>query len=217
MALVAAVVTAVVYLPFVTQPSHAVSSAKAAADTGVIFQPWQAGWFFGDHSGVVSSINGEKPGYRTPPAWLSPISHPLIVVGAFALSALWWRRRRGAEWPEALLLLALLLHLRCLFDTFNAVYYCLPFLLALVAWEGLATRRPPLLTLAVTAAAWLTFEVAPDSLTPDEQSLLYLAWSVPLAVVLAVRVFSPARLRAAGHKDDQVRLGLLPGRVQADQ
>ena len=110
---------------------------------GVIFQPWQAGWFLGDHSGVVRSINGAKPGYRTPPPGCRAISHPLIVLGAFALSALWWRRRRGAGWSEALLLLALLLHLRCLFDTFNTVYYCLPFLLALVTWEALATRRPP--------------------------------------------------------------------------
>lgn len=215
-AIIAAVVTAAVLLPFVTQPSQAVSSAKAAAGTGVIFQPWHAGWFLGEHGSVVSSINGVKDGYRTPPPWLSPISHPLIVLGAFALSALWWRGHRGADWPEALLLLALLAHLRCVLDPFNTVYYCVPFLIALVSWEALATRRLPVLTLAVTMAAWVTFEIAPDSLSPDDQSLLYLAWSAPLAVALAARVFARGHLTAPGHTDDQAVAGLLPRRTRAD-
>jgi hypothetical protein len=216
-AAVAVAVAAVVYAPFLTQPSAAMSTARIATETGTIFQPWQATWFLGEHAGVVRSINEVKPGYRTPPAWLSPISHPVIVLGAGALSLLWWRRRRGAPWHEALLLLALLLHLRCLLDPFNTVYYCLPFLLAIATWESLRTRRPPLIALAATAAAWLTFQIAPQSLTADQQSLLYLAWSVPLAAVLAVRTFAPARVSWSGHKDDQVRGGLLPLRSLVDQ
>jgi hypothetical protein len=192
------------------------STARITAETGTIFQPWQAGWFLGDHAGVVRSINGVKPGYRTAPEWLSPISHPLIVLGAAALSALWRRRRKDAGWQEALLLLALLLHLRCVLDPFNNVYYCLPFLMALLTWESLCARRLPLLTLGVTAAAWFTFQSAPQSLSPDAQSLVYLAWSVPLAAGLALRVFAPGRLRAAGHTDDQVETGLLPLRSAAD-
>jgi hypothetical protein len=215
-AVIAVAVAAVAYAPFLTQPSSAIQTARVATETGVIFQPWQAGWFLGEHTGVVRSMDGIKPGYRTPPAWLSPISHPLIVLGAAALSLLWWRRRRGAGWQEALLLLALLLHLRCLLDPFNTVYYCLPFLLVMLAWECLATRRLPVVALGATAAAWVTFQVAPTELSADAQALVYLAWAVPLAAALTLRAFAPERVRAPGHTDDQVQMGLLPLRSAAD-
>jgi hypothetical protein len=196
MALVAVAVAAVVHLPFLTQSPSAMTTARTAAATGAIFQPWQATWFLGEHRGAVRSVNGLKPGYRTPPTWLSPISHPLIVLGAAGLSLLWWRRRRGAPWHEALLLLALLLLLRCLFDPLNNVYYGLPFLLAILTWESLRTRRPAVIALGATVATWISFQVAPDSLSPDAQSLLYMAWSAPLAAALALRTFAPERWRA---------------------
>jgi hypothetical protein len=84
------------------------------------------------------------------------------------------------------------LHLRCVLDTWNFVYYAVPFLLALVTWEGLARRRPPVLTLLSTVAVWVVWQkLRLTSLTPDEQSLAYLAWAVPAAAGLAVRLYAP--------------------------
>ena len=89
---------------------------------------------------------------RQPPA--DPRSSELALP-----AALWLRRRPSAAMPasrpsrvgarilsrrDALLALALLLLLRCVLDTWDAAYYPLPFVLALLAWEALgpADRRP---------------------------------------------------------------------------
>ena len=99
---------------------------------------------------------------------------------------------------DALLLLALLLHLRCLLDTWNFVYYAVPFLLALVAWEGLARRRPPVLSLLATVAIWAVFqELPPRGVMPDAQAAAYLVWAVPAAVGIALRLFAPGAWRRA--------------------
>ena len=90
---------------------------------------------------------GEKPGYRAAPAWAGPISHPLVVLAAVAVALAWWRRRGGhpaTARTDALLLLALVLLLRSLLDTWSIGYYHLPFLLALTAWEVQARRGLPL-------------------------------------------------------------------------
>jgi hypothetical protein len=92
---------------------------------------------------------------------------------------------------EGFALLALVLQLRCLLDTWNAVYYAIPACLALVAWE-LHARRPPLVALTATILAWVTFELAPDALSPDFQAAAYLAWSVPLTAGLALALLRPA-------------------------
>ena len=71
------------------------------------------------------------------------------------LSLLWARVRGGAprvDGEQLLALLALLLLLRCVLDPWNTIYYELPFLLALLAWEALQhAERPPVVTLALTA------------------------------------------------------------------
>jgi alpha-1,6-mannosyltransferase len=191
-ALVAAtVLTAPVMLADLAAPGGTSPLAAAAAHTGSGFQPWQAFWFLGEHDGVVRSIYGVKPGYRTPPDWLSPIAHPGIVLVAAGLSLLFAARRRSrATWHDALLLLALVLLARCVLDPWNNIYYSIPFLLTLTTWETLTSRRPPVLSLAVGAATWLTFDTAPAWLSPDAQAALYAAWSLPLLVVLACRVLA---------------------------
>ena len=77
--------------------------------------------------------------------------------------------RLGGE--QILLLLALLFLLRCVLDPWNIVYYELPFLLALLAWEALCRpERPPVLTLAATALVWITLQRAPRvGCSPDMQ------------------------------------------------
>ncbi len=180
------------------------SFATAGGTTGaVIFQPWQLFWWLGDSGHVVIGGNGlPKPdGWRVPPEWLSPLAHPLIVFLVVPLSALWARLRGCAprvEGEQVLALLALLLLARCVLDPWNNVYYALPFLLTLLAWEALCVpERLPVVSLAASALVWVTFEQAPAWLSPDLQSALYLAWSLALGAWLARATFAPrARVRA---------------------
>jgi hypothetical protein len=214
--LVAGAIAGAVLAPLaVAHPANFATNTGSMASTGVVFQPWQAWWFTGRHAGIVRGGDGHaKPGYRTPPAWIAPVTHPLIVLLSLALSGLLWllRGRRRVARLDALLLLALLLHLRCVLDTWNFVYYAVPLLLALVTWEGLASRRPPVLSLSATVALWVLFQELPRrGVSADALSLAYLAWAVPAAVGLAVRLYAPrawAALRRTSVRSESPRLAL---------
>ena len=197
-------VTLAVLAPIAIAGSHGALIDGASTTGGVIFQPWQAFWFLGESGHVVIGGGGmPKPaGYRVPPEWLSPLTHPLIALLVVPLSLAWARAHRavarfGGE--QVLLLLALLLLLRCVLDPWNVVYYELPFLLALLTWEALCRpERPPVLALAATAVVWVTLQRAPDFLSPDLQSIAFVAWSVPLAAWLARTAFWPSPRAASG-------------------
>ena len=158
-----------------------------AVETGTIFQPWQVWWALGspDHA-IVGSDNVVKEGYRLAPSWVSPLSHPLIVAIALPLSLLAWRRR-----GDPLLLLSLLFLLRCVLDPWNTSYYVLPAILAVIAWEALRFDRGPVVALGLTAATWATWEWLVPAASADVESLVYLAWSLPLVAGLAWRLYTP--------------------------
>ena len=202
---VAGCVTLLVLAPLLLAGSPA-ALAHGASTTGTIFQPWQVFWLLGDAGHVVIGGDGmPKPdGYRVPPGWLSPLAHPLIALLVVPFSLLWLRVRGAAPRvdPEQLLLaLALLLLLRCVLDPWNVVYYELPFLLALLAWEALCRPdRPPVLAVAASAAAWATLVEAPNWLSPDLQCAFFLAWSLPLVAWLARETFWPAVSVGAGRR-----------------
>jgi hypothetical protein len=159
-----------------------------AAQTGVIFQPWQVWWFFGSAGEVIRGGDGLiKEGYRAAPGWVSPIAHPLIVLVAVPLSLLAWRRR-----SDPLLLLALLFVLRCVLDPWNTAYYALPAIVALVTWEATRTQKPPVFALVLTLATWGTWEWLVPAASADVQALVYLGWSLPFAGLLAWRLYAPA-------------------------
>jgi hypothetical protein len=185
-----------------------------ASAPSAIFQPWQLFWFFGHHGPLVhGSFGVPKPGYRTGPAWTGTISHPLILaVGLLLTVTLWLKRRVFARASfslprsgmallserDALLALTLLLLLRCLLDTWDTIYYLLPFVLALLAWEVRgASDRPPLLALSSTVLAWISFQWLPLHVSADAQAAFFLAWTLPLAIVLGVRLFRPRRLQSS--------------------
>jgi hypothetical protein len=158
-------------------------AVASASSTGGVFQPWQAFWFFGAHADNIAGFFGvEHAGFRAPPAWAGHVSHPLVVaLGVLVPGVLWLRGRR----PDPLLLLALLLLARCVFDTANNAYYHLPFLMALLAWEARTRETPPLFTLAASAWIWLSMDKLRPDLAPDTQALLYLAWALPALALLA--------------------------------
>ena len=88
--------------------------------------------------------------------------------------------------------------LRCVLDTWDTVYYPLPFLLALLAWESLGERRRPVvLALSSTVLAWVSFIWLPNHVSADVQAAFFLAWTVPLTVALALRLYAPELVRRA--------------------
>ena len=192
--LYAGAIAALFYVPLwlpglVGQPGPGTPVAQAGGGS-TIFQPWQLWWFLGSHGHtVLGSFGVIKPGYRTPPAWLTNIPHPLIVALAVPATALAWRRGRR----DALLLLAFLFALRFALDTWDTVYYPLPFILALLAWEIEHRRRPPVLALVASLTVWLVFIVAPEHIDADAQAALFTVLAVPTLVALATALYAPAR------------------------
>jgi len=191
-----------------------------------IFQPWQLWWFLGRHAGLVRQEGTPLPGYRTGPAWTGALSHPLILAaGLTAAATLWLVRRRGTGSNEtgasgvtasdALLLLALVLLGRCVLDTWDTGYYMLPFSIALLSWETIARRRAPILTLAVVIAPWLALARLSHHLSPDGQAALFLAWTLPLAGALTLRLYAPGLadglLRLAHRRTPAAGLPLTSG------
>jgi hypothetical protein len=124
-------------------------------------------------------------------------------VSALALAAALWTRSRRAALSEqhALLALALALLLRCLLDTWDESYYLLPFVLAVLAWElSLDTPRPPVLALVSSSLVWISFQWLPEHVSADIQAAVFLAWSLPLAAWLTLRLFSRQRPAPAARR-----------------
>jgi hypothetical protein len=194
-ATVATATAALVLAPLALHGSSGISTARGiAASSGAGFTPQQLWWFLGTHGRVIG-VNGLMPGYRVPPAWLVPIGHLAVVAAGFGASAVWWVIRRGRSTPyEPLLLLAFVMLMRCVIDPWNILYYALPFLMALVAWEGVGQARAPLGTLTVTLALWVAWELMGPNLSPDMKSLSFLLWALPVTAVLGWRLYAPGSL-----------------------
>jgi hypothetical protein len=193
---IAAAIAACFYLPlWLAQSAHPAAGVLAGSSGGTIFQPWQIWWFLGSHGHIVRGGFGVlKIGYRTPPAWIQSIDHPLVVALGIPVTLLALRRSR----TDAMLLLAFLMAIRFAFDTWDTVYYPLPFILALLAWESLSRRRPPILSIVASVTVWLVFIVAPQRLSADAQSAVFLVAAVPALLALAVAIFAPGlRLQGA--------------------
>ena len=117
--------------------------------------------------------------------------HPLIVLLAVPLTLLWWTSQRRTP-DDVLALLALLFLLRCLLDPVNNAYYHVPFLLSLVAWEGLTRRGPPVVSLLSAAAVYYTIYKAGWVDDIAARNALYLLATLPVGVWLGVRLYAPS-------------------------
>ena len=100
----------------------------------------------------------------------------MIVLVASPLTALWWTSRRRTP-DDVLGLLALLFLLRCLLDPVDSAYNYVPFLLSLVAWEGLTRRGFPVVSLLSCAAIYFT----PGLLA-----------TLPVGTWIALRLYAPS-------------------------
>jgi hypothetical protein len=137
-----------------------VSQHAATATNDTFVQSW---WYLVGH---------------TLPGWLARSTHPLIVLAAFPLTVLAYRR--GLRADDALPLLALLFLVRCVLDPVDNYYYHLPLLLALLAWDVKMRRQLPFASLAATLCLIVTNSFL-DGMTA---SAFYFAWTAALAGVL---------------------------------
>jgi len=172
------------------------TSRIVVSDTGAIFHPQQIFWFFGSRIHWVASMAGSlSRETRQPPSWLGGRAHLLIVwLGLPAtLLALWQRTRR----EDALLLLAMLMLLRCWLDPWDVIYYPLPFIVALGAWEATVARRVPILAIVATGATWLDFQYLPNHIGLDAQAIAFLAPATLALLALALALYRPPLRRAA--------------------
>lgn len=186
------------------------TTTDVAHSTGSIANPWQIWWFLGDHLGPVHRTFGRVfHDYRTEPQWVTRVSHPLVVIVPAAICLARPRLLKERPWYDVLLLLAAVLFLRCLLDTWNHHYYALPSVLVLGAWEVLAMRRAPFIAWGVTLLTVVTVLITPTFASADLQSVLYLAWAVPF---LAWLVRAALRPRAAGTERETETLEWWPFR-----
>ncbi len=173
---------------------HAATTAGGASGSGWIFHPWQVWWpLRAEHA-----LPGGLVTY-TGPDWVARLAHPIVVAASLPPAAAWALRRRRAPVAahDALGVLALVLLLRCLLDPWNGPYYAVPAVLAVAAWEAVRGRGLPVLAIAAAVLTWLTTVHVPGLVGWDLQAAAYLAWSVPLAGMLAARLLRVGRQPAS--------------------
>jgi hypothetical protein len=180
--LLAAGTAGAVLLPLTLAREHGLSAAANGADVGVIFSPPQLLWWFGHRS------------------WIVREARPGIVLASLLLTLLWCSARRTAgrttasRAPEALLLLALVLLLRAALDPWNNLWYHIPFLFALLAFE-IRSGRTPLLMAACTIALLIVVPVRSVPMSTDLRAAVYAAIVLPMFAGLAVRLYLPSTMR----------------------
>jgi len=177
--------TAVAFLGPIAYAAGSATGAAArvsVSDGGAIFYTQQIWWFLGTPGHWLPSMAGQiQRGFRLEPSWLAGRSHLLIAWIGLPLSYIAARRRMPRE--NALLLLAMLLLLRCMLDPWDIVYYPIPFILALLAWETTVKHRAPWCAVAASLATWAIFELLPTHLSANQQALSFI---VPTVLALAL-------------------------------
>jgi len=129
----------------------------------------------------LSAPAGITPAYFLPGVVTSH-ARELAVLVALGL-AIPLASRAGRTTDDCLALLALVFLVRCLLDPNDHVYYHVPFLIALVAWEA-RTRGAPVLALLATGLLWLVFHTVSGVAGLNVQFAAYVAVTVPFVVVL---------------------------------
>jgi hypothetical protein len=117
----------------------------------------------------------------------------LIPLVSLPIGWAFHRRQGRGDRVHALGLLALVMLLRGTLDPFSTLYYYLPFLMALLAWETLAYRRLPFASLLATVGMWLMFDKDLWLMLPAYPAtpiaIAFLVFTAGLGAYLAVRLF----------------------------
>ena len=195
MVLLAAAVAAALTLPLAAGTAGGFQDAtRQAAWGGERVHPWNAIWPVAVVEDRVISIGDEERvvTVRVLPTWLAHLMHPLIVLIAVPLTAAWWFSRRRTP-DDALALLALLFLLRSLLDPVNNAYYHVPFLLSLAAWEAIARRGPPVVSMLSSVTIYYAIYKAGWTDDIALRNAIYLAATLPAGAWIAVRLYAPRR------------------------
>jgi hypothetical protein len=159
---------------FLVAPGHFASSLDALSG---VAHPEELWWPLAH----LSAPSGVTPTYYLP-GFVTSHARELVVLLAAAL-ALALARRPERRTEDCLALLALVFLVRCLLDPNDHVYYHVPFLIALLAWEA-RTRDVPVLALLATGLLWLVFHTVSGVAGLSIQFAAYLAVTMPLLALL---------------------------------
>jgi hypothetical protein len=180
--LVIAATAGAVMIPITLVRAHGLSAGSAGAQlgtqSGTIFNPPQLLWFFGPHSWIVSH------------------ARQAIIFISVACAALWWAVRARVRpsrdlGTDALLLLALVLLLRAALDPWDNLYYHVPFLFALVAYE-VRSGRMPLLTIMYTFVLLIFVPIGSvPHMSPDLRAAVYAVIVVPTIGFMGAKLYLP--------------------------
>jgi hypothetical protein len=196
-----AVVLPWIALAYGFDPARLIHQMSAASSLALVAHPVDLWWPL-DHA-------VRRPGttpYYAPPAFLVahareiavllmiPLSVPLALRRVPGLRALLAGERPHAHLPRIVLsdravtdaglaLLALLMLVRCMLDPSNHVYYQVPFVLALLAWDS-RVARAPVRALLGAGLLWLIFHTISGVAGLSLQFLAYTLVTVPCAVML---------------------------------
>jgi hypothetical protein len=190
-AALAVVIPAALMLPdMIASPDSFFLTQTSAASGGRIGSIW-SGWYAATPE-VALHLNGTglTAHVHRLPAWLAPLTHPLVALLAFALPlAIWLRSGRfRLSGAEAMALLALLSLLRCVLDPHDNLYYHVPLLFALFGWDAFAAERLPLRGIAGSAIALLLWNWSEHLGDPAAFNAGYLAIIVVAAIAIASRL-----------------------------
>ncbi len=181
---------AVLYLPsLIASPGSFMDVQGNAASGGSVATIWSV-WYPFANVDVVHLSGGLTGHVHRVPAGLGALTHPLILATALLLPlAVCLRRGRFVlSGEEVIALLTLLAVLRCILDPVNNIYYAVPLVLALIAWDALGRDRLPLRGLAAVAVSFLFWKW---SLHLGDLHLFNFAY---LAVLIAAGLASAATL-----------------------
>lgn len=181
---------AVLYLPsLIASPGSFMDVQGNAASGGSVATIWSV-WYPFANVDVVHLSGGLTGHVHRVPAGLGALTHPLILATAVLLPlAVCLRRGRFVlSGEEAIALLTLLAVLRCILDPVNNIYYAVPLMPALAAWDALGRDRLPLRSLSAVTVAFLFWKW---SLHLGNLHLFNLAY---LAVLIAAGLAAGAAL-----------------------
>lgn len=207
---------AVLVLPVLSVgPAAYIAANRTAASAVTFMNPanvwWLLGGWYRRHvGGPTSSILAAAPTDLA-----ARISHPAILIVPVLLGIAWYCRRERLVGDDVLLLLAAASLLRCLLDPWNIVYYHLPFLLVLAAWELRTRTGAPVRAMSATALVWFTFQTLPLLGSGGLETTFYLAWAIPATIVMtacALQLISPAVRAQATRIFDCAAPNLAPAR-----
>jgi hypothetical protein len=168
-----------ILIPVMALHDSGFSPAAAGASIGTIFHAPQLLWWFGPYS------------------WVARLARAEIVAIGLASVALWSVRRsrgahRGSTEAEPLLLLALVMLLRAALDPWNTLYYQVPFLFALMAYERRLGKRPVLTGIyTVTLLIVVPVRNIPPT-SPDLRAALFTATALVTIGWLTALLYLPA-------------------------